>query len=187
MLDWLILCYAIFSLSTTNPKYELDIDGIQTACSNSHLIIQSSNNYNVNKFILAAIIWNESRWNTDVVSSAGACGLTQVLRGTFKLKCKELFEPSVSIDAGARILRIFKDEYRTKFYKKSIDYDDDSYSIACYAVGVNCLESKYAINHSKRILKLARKYENEYNKFIYSIFDNRLLVVPLPRDLLKPQ
>jgi soluble lytic murein transglycosylase-like protein len=183
MLDWLILCFAIFSLSTTDTKYQLNMDDIRTACYNTNLIIDSSNKHNVDKFILAAIVWNESRWNPEVVSSAGACGLTQVLRGTFKLKCRELFEPSLSIDTGARILRIFKDEYNTKYMKYKSSYDEDTYSIACYAVGINCLESKYALNHSRRILKLARKYEVEYEKFNYFIFDNHLLNGQLHRDL----
>lgn len=172
MLDWLILCFAIFSLSTTNPKYKLELDDIQTACNNTHLIIKSENKYNIDKFILAAIIWNESRWNTDVISSAGACGLTQVLKGTFKLKCKDLFEPEIAIDTSAKILRMFKDEYRIKFRNNNIIYDDDSYSIACYAVGTDCLESKYAINHSRRILKLANKYEEEFKKYNYFLLLN---------------
>lgn len=175
MLDWLILCFAIFSLSTNNPKYELNINDMQTACKNSHLIIESGNKYNIDKFILAAIIWNESRWNPTVISSAGACGLTQVLKGTFKLKCKDLFHPKISIDTGAKILRIHKDDYNTKHMKYKSSYDNDIYSIACYAVGVNCLESKYAINHSKRILKLAKKYKEEYNKFKYFLFFNNVL------------
>ncbi len=180
-MEWLVLCFAIMSLSMNEPKYELLEKDMRFACKNTQLIIDSSNNHNVDKFILAAIIWNESRWNPDVVSSAGACGLTQILRGTFKLKCKDLFEPYVAIDSAGKILKIFKDEYNNKFYRNKI-LNEDGYSIACYAVGVNCLESKYAINHSKRILKLAGKYKQEYTKFEYLTFGNRLLNELLRHD-----
>ena len=172
-MEWLVLCFAIASLSINEPKYELLENDARFACQNAQLIIDTSNEYDVNKFILSAIIWNESRWNPTVISSAGACGLTQVLRGTFKLKCKDLFKPKIAIDSAAKILKIFKDEYKNKFYKNKI-LNEDAYSIACYAVGVNCLESKYAINHSKRILKLASKYEQEYKKYEHLAIGNKI-------------
>jgi len=66
--------------------------------------------YNINKHILASLIWTESRFNPAAVSSAGAVGLTQI-RSVAAQDLNIVFSsivnnPGLQIDAGAAFLRM---------------------------------------------------------------------------------
>ncbi|MBI5880384.1 MAG: M23 family metallopeptidase [Chloroflexi bacterium] len=69
------------------------------------LIEASSNQYDVDPFLVAAVMMQESGGNPDSRSSAGANGLMQVLNGPF--------EPTTNVDRGvailARNLQMFQD------------------------------------------------------------------------------
>lgn len=71
----------------------------------SSYINTSAQKYGVDPALIAAIIQNESGWNPNVVSSAGAKGLMQKMEGT------NLFDPASNIDQGtaelARDLKMF--------------------------------------------------------------------------------
>jgi soluble lytic murein transglycosylase-like protein len=46
------------------------------------LVAQVAAKYDISPALLEAVVWQESRWRTDAVSSAGARGLTQLMPGT---------------------------------------------------------------------------------------------------------
>lgn len=165
-MEWLFLCFSIASISLTNQNYQLNLDDTINACMNSNLVLEHSDNYDIDPFIIASIIWHESRWNNEVVSSAGACGLTQVMPGFEKIKCKELFNPDTAIEFAAKILRIYKDEHSDKNIES---VSDDFYALSCYAVGPKCLESSYAKRHTRGVLKLANIYRNNFNLLTFGI------------------
>lgn len=166
-MDFIFLCLTIISISNSDPKHKLDEKGLQNACLNSKLIVEYSDKYNIDRFILSSIIWHESRWVTDVISTAGACGLTQVIPYYAKMKCKDLFEPENAISAASKILSDYVITYNSKKKKSELEkkYDDISYALSCYAVGPKCLESDFARKHLRRVVKLSEKYKNEYKKF----------------------
>ena len=123
---------------------------------------------------LAAVAWNESKFNPDAVSASGALGVMQIMPHTgkkFGLNDTTFFEPSHNIRAGAHLLsnldRMFhfiknKDE-RTKFV------------LAAYNAGQGhifdaiALAKKYGANHEiwqdnvekYLLLKSEREYYND--------------------------
>lgn len=73
-------------------------------------IDRAGKKYNINKHILASLIWTESRFNPAAVSSAGAVGLTQI-RSVAAQDLKISFgsivnNPELQVDAGAAFLRM---------------------------------------------------------------------------------
>jgi len=61
--------------------------------------------------MLAALVWTESTFRPDVVSPAGAIGLTQLLPGTAREVGVDPFDPVDNLHGGARYLRGLLDRY----------------------------------------------------------------------------
>jgi soluble lytic murein transglycosylase-like protein len=55
--------------------------------------------------LLAALVWQESRWRADAVSSAGAVGLTQLMPATARHLGVDPRDPIANLTGGARYLR----------------------------------------------------------------------------------
>lgn len=73
-------------------------------------IDRAAKKYNINKHILASLIWTESRFNPMALSAAGAAGLTQirsVAAQDLNLSMTSIInDPELQIDAGAAFLRM---------------------------------------------------------------------------------
>ena len=103
----------LLSLCVIMPA-TLEMSKKQTAvvCKYENLIIKEANRNNVEPELLAALIYVESSFRPRVVSSANACGLTQVIpkwtggpeTGRKKYTCSQLKNPRTSIKVGAQIL-----------------------------------------------------------------------------------
>lgn len=55
--------------------------------------------------LLAALVWQESRWNAQAVSSKGAIGLAQLMPGTARGLGVDPTDPTANLVGGARYLR----------------------------------------------------------------------------------
>lgn len=108
--------------------------------------------------LLASVIFVESSFYPHVVSSANACGLTQVVpkwTGGKETKgerytCKQLKDPNTAIEAGSRIL-----SYSIRVYGRgSVDR-----GLCVYNAGMKCVTKK---NFYKR-LYYVKKVRQVYN------------------------
>ena len=66
---------------------------------------------NISPTLLAALIWQESRWNPRAVSRKGAMGLTQLMPGTARQLGVNPADPLANLVGGARYLRRLLDQF----------------------------------------------------------------------------
>ena len=66
---------------------------------------------NISPTLLAALIWQESRWNARAVSRKGAMGLTQLMPGTARQLGVNPADPMANLVGGARYLRRLLDQF----------------------------------------------------------------------------
>ena len=113
----------------------------QNVCKYEDTIVREANRNNIEPELLASIIYVESSFRPRVVSSADACGLTQVIpkwtggRETDgkKYNCEELKDPETSIRVGAKILG-----YIIKHYTGG----NEDKALCMYNAGTVCLRNK---------------------------------------------
>ena len=147
MINKIFLCIALNSLSAT--KMPMQTASIQTACSHvGYLILQSQKN-DLSPFILASLIWHESRWEHDAVSNKNACGLTQILTKYSSHSCEELKDPRTSIKEGVAALTYWKNHAK-----------DMSTALKCYNSGYECSSNSYA----RIVLAKSEILKKEYYK-----------------------
>ena len=101
--------------------------------------------------MLASLVWNESRFNNDIVSSQGARGLMQFMPRTaarFGLEGDELKDPKKNIDAGVEYL---------KFLERRFDeVEDRDERIKFVLAGYNA-----GPGHVRDAMALAKKYGDD--------------------------
>ena len=150
----LTLCAAIL-LASNSGEFELYKHQARTACATAETIIHESNKAGFDPAVLAALIFAESRFNKNAVSSAGACGLTQVIGSYVARTCDELKRPMTSILAGIEML----ERWRSYLQRTKPDYTMRDL-IACYNVGKLCSKSPSARAHAGLVLRAAERYRS---------------------------
>ena len=66
---------------------------------------------NLSPTLLSALVWQESRWNPQAVSSKGAVGLAQLMPATARDLGVNPADPTANLIGGARYLRTLLDEF----------------------------------------------------------------------------
>jgi hypothetical protein len=61
--------------------------------------------YDLSPRLIAALVWQESRWRHDAVSNKGARGLTQLMPATARSLGVNAADPRSNLEGGARYLR----------------------------------------------------------------------------------
>ncbi|OTG82546.1 transglycosylase [Acinetobacter sp. ANC 4558] len=109
-------CSSLGSGSPAKRSAKLSV-GLQKAYSvNSNtanrvapIIVQTSDRYNLDPLLLAALIRQESSYRSRVTSPAGAIGLTQIMPRFWQSDCPgDLFNESININCGAYILKKYE-------------------------------------------------------------------------------
>lgn len=67
--------------------------------------------YDLSPRLIAALVWQESRWRADAVSVKGARGLTQLMPGTARAMGVDAADPRANLEGGARFLRQMLDAF----------------------------------------------------------------------------
>jgi len=71
----------------------------------------AANSANISPSLLAALVWQESRWDAKAVSRKGAVGLTQLMPGTARDLGVDPADPLANLLGGARYLRQLLDQF----------------------------------------------------------------------------
>lgn len=119
------------------------------------LIIQSSEKYDIDPILVAAVIRQESSYRSNVTSSAGAVGLTQVIPRYWQQTCPgNLFDESTNINCGSYIL--------TKYEKQAGNMKK---ALAYYNVGpTNYVKNKKMKKQGKKYAKQVKGHQKSLKK-----------------------
>ena len=82
-----------------------------------------SQRYALSPALIEALVWQESRWRNDVVSHAGARGLTQLMPGTARYLGVDPNDPMQNLEGGARYLREQLDRFDGNLEKALAAYN----------------------------------------------------------------
>ncbi len=124
-----------------------------TANRLSPMIIQSADKYNVPPLLLAAVIRQESNYNSNARSPTGAVGLTQIIPSYWQQTCAgNLYDESTNIQCGAYILNHY---YQTA--------DSWFKATAYYNVGPTGYERSFWTRHKAKnmpdLLSIIKKFK----------------------------
>lgn len=74
-------------------------------------LTQAAVSANVSATLLASLVWQESRWNPQAISSKGAIGLAQLMPATARDLGVDPKDPVANLVGGARYLRQLLDQF----------------------------------------------------------------------------
>jgi soluble lytic murein transglycosylase len=99
-----------------------------------HIVRGHAENYQLDAALLAAVIYRESRFDSDARSSSGAIGLMQLLPDTAKgiavntggnrFRVRDLYDPEINVRYGSFYLR-----------RLLVKYGDERNALAAYNAG----------------------------------------------------
>lgn len=135
---------------TNEQKFESFLAGAEQYADS---ISKAATTYNVPEKLLAAIMKQESNFNSKAVSSAGATGLMQLMPSTAKyLGVKDATDPEQNIMGGAKYLRKMLDQFD----------DNLSLALAAYNAGPGNVKKYNGIPPFKETQNYVTKVMNYY-------------------------
>lgn len=135
----------------------------QSLCKYEHDIRLQAKRNSLDPALLAAVMYVESGFYKNAVSSAGACGLTQVIPKwtggpesmNRKYTCRQLRDPKTSIRVGAEILSYHIRVYANGNIDKGLCY---------YNAGTKCVTDKgfyKRLGYVKKVKRIYRLLSND--------------------------
>ncbi len=163
----LIISKSVYAQDNANASNEdqikkaeqyLQEKGIEVPEEIEELCEYYGNKYKIAPELLEAIIWKESRFQSDAVSPSGACkGLMQInikshIERMEKLKVRNIFDPAANIAVGSNYLNDL--------------LNDNSIEIAImlYNGDSNAYKNGYISSYTKEVLDISEALEKIHNK-----------------------
>lgn len=107
-------------LSVFFPELKRSIERLFYPLEYTDIILAAQSQYRLDSFLIAAVIYEESKFDPTSRSAAGAVGLMQVMPATGRWVAErrgrifreaDLLEPDVNIDIGSWYIRYLQDKY----------------------------------------------------------------------------
>lgn len=126
-----------------------------TANRLSPMIIQSAERYDVSPTLLAALIRQESNYNSAARSPTGAIGLTQIISSHWRQSCPgDLYDENININCGAHVL--------STYYRSAGSW---SKAVAYYNVGPTGYQRSFWTRHKgKKYARSVKRHEKTLKK-----------------------
>jgi len=137
------------------------------------IVLGHARNYHLDPALLAAVIYQESKFNADAKSDRGAIGLMQLLPATAegiaertggsKFRVSDLYDPEINVRYGAWYLRHLLDKYGSERTALAA-YNAGQANVdrwRAQGLGVQFDETKAFVDHVER-LKVT--YRNDYSE-----------------------
>ena len=147
------LCTAMLALKLPDITH----DKVKLCLDHERQIIEQSAKFNVDPAIVISVIYNESKWEPNVISRQGACGLMQAIPkwvphkfADTRVTCQFLKIPNVAIYTGIMTLNHYSQLYT----------DHDLINTLCsYNTGDVCKTSTHKIGkqYAHNIVNIANK------------------------------
>ena len=136
------------------PDFYLSEYRKKLVCKSASQVIEQSRAVDIEPSLVMALITVESNWKRTAVSSANACGLTQVIpkytgKITKKYTCKQLQIPRNSIYVGTKTLR-----YWINWHKGDI-----ARGLCAYNAGYRCggkKPNRHGMRYARKVLKVQK-------------------------------
>ncbi len=152
-------------------------------------IVKYSKEYNVDPALVAALIFQESRFNPKAVSSAGAQGIAQFMPGTARtmanqigLKTYDIFDAETGIRFACAHLRDLLNKYNGNTDQALASYNAGTGTVDRW-VSQNIFEKIIGGNSKTETVNYVRKI-NRYKDVYRTMYPNELgLTVPVVRTV----
>jgi soluble lytic murein transglycosylase-like protein len=123
------------------------------------LIDAAASKYGIDPAVLKGLIKQESGFNPNAGSSAGAQGLTQLMPGTASsLGVTDVHDPAQSIDGGAHYLKMQLDRFGGDYSKALAAYNAGPGAVQRYGGVPPYSETQ---NYVKNVLAFAQQYRQD--------------------------